>query len=60
MKKRILAMTTITIEGDDLNNNFIKTILRKIKTYFLYKYRFSDSTVEIVSIELSDNFVELL
>ncbi len=59
MKKRILVMATITIEGDNLTKNLITIILTKIKQYFAYKYRSKDSTVEIVHFELSDNYVEL-
>ena len=59
MKKRILVMATITIEGDNLTKNLISIILTKIKQYFAYKYRSKDSTVEIVHFELSDNYVEL-
>jgi hypothetical protein len=59
MKKRILVMATITIEGDNLTKNLISIILAKIKQYFAYKYRSKDSTVEIVHFELSDNYVEL-
>lgn len=59
MKKRILVMATITIEGDNLTKNLITIILTKIKQYFAYKYRSKDSAVEIVHFELSDNYVEL-
>ncbi len=59
MKKRILVIATITIEGDNLTKNLITIILTKIKQYFAYKYRSKDSTVEIVHFELSDNYVEL-
>lgn len=59
MKKRILVMATITIEGDNLTKNLITIILTKIKQYFTYKYRSKDSAVEIVHFELSDNYVEL-
>ena len=59
MKKRILVMATITIEGNNLTKNLITIILTKIKQYFAYKYRSKDSRVEIVHFELSDNYVEL-
>lgn len=59
MKKKILVMATITIEGDNLTKNLIKILLNKIKQFFSYKYRYKDSNVEVVYFELSDNFVEL-
>jgi len=59
MKKKIIVMATITIEGDNLTKNFISIILTKIKKYFLYKFRFQESSSEIVRFELSDNFVEI-
>lgn len=59
MKKKILVMATITIEGDNLTKNLIKILLNKIKQFFSYKYRYKDSSVEVVYFELSDNFVEL-
>lgn len=59
MKKKILVMATISIEGENLTNNLIKILLNKIRKFFSYKYRYKDSNVEIVYFELSDNFVEL-
>ena len=59
MKKKILVMATITIEGESLSKNFILVILSKIQKYFAYKFKFSNSKAEIVKIELSDNYVEL-
>ena len=59
MKKKIIVIATITIEGDNLTKNFISIILTKIQIYFLYKFRFQESSSEIVRFELSDNFVEI-
>jgi len=59
MKKKILVMATITIEGENLTKNFISIILAKIKKFFSYKYRYEKSSVQIVKFELSDNFVEI-
>ena len=59
MKKKILVMATITIEGESLSKNFILVILSKIQKYFLYKFKFSNSKAEIVKFEVSDNYVEL-
>lgn len=59
MKKKILVMATITIEGEELTKNFIAIILSKIQKYFAYKFRFSNSKAEIIKFELSDNFVEI-
>ena len=59
MKKKIIVIATITIEGDNLTKNFISIILTKIQKYFLYKFRFQESSSEIVRFELSDNFVEI-
>ena len=60
MKKKILVMATITIEGENINKSIIGMILSKIKKYFMYKFRFKNSEAEIVYFELSDNFIELL
>ena len=59
MKKKILEMATITIEGEELTKNFIAIILSKIQKYLAYKFRFSNSKAEIIKFELSDNFVEI-
>ncbi len=59
MKKKIVVMATITIEGENLTKNFISIILTKIRKYFTYKFRFKESEAEIVVFELSDNFIEI-
>lgn len=59
MKKKILVMATITVEGENLTKNFITIILAKIQKYFAYRYRYKDSHVELVKFELSDNYVEI-
>lgn len=59
MKKKILVMATITIEGENITKGIIQIILSKIKKYFTYKFRLKNSKAEIVYFELSDNFVEL-
>jgi len=59
MRKKILVMATITIDGDHLTKNFISMILVKIHKYFAYKFRLKDSKAEIIKFELSDNFVEI-
>ena len=59
MKKKILVMATITIEGENLNKNFISIILAKITKYFAYRYRTRESTIDLIKFELSDNYVEI-
>jgi hypothetical protein len=59
MKKKIIVMATITVEGDNITHNLLRIILAKIKKYFAYQYRIKDSSVELVKFELSDNYVEL-
>ena len=59
MRKKIVVMATITIEGDNLTKNFISIILTKIRKYFVYKFRLKDSEAELVTFELSDNYVEI-
>ena len=59
MKKTIVVMATITIEGDNLNHSFIQKILRKISKYFLFKFKYEDDNSVIVSYQISDNFVEI-
>lgn len=59
MKKTIVVMATITIEGDNLNHSFIKKILRKISKYFLFNFKYEDDNSVIVSYQISDNFVEI-
>jgi hypothetical protein len=59
MKKKILVMATITIEGENITKNFIRILLNKIKKFFSYKYRYEKSSVQIIKFELSDNFVEI-
>ena len=59
MKKKIMVMATITIDGENVSLSVVKTLLSKIKKYFRYKYKLSNDDAEIVSIELSDNFIEL-
>lgn len=59
MKKKIMVMATITIEGDNLNKSIISMILSKIKKYFTYKFKFKNSNAEIVYFELTDNFIEI-
>lgn len=59
MKKKIMVMATITIDGENLTKNFIEILLIKIRKYFTYQFRFSESKAEIIKFELSDNFVEI-
>lgn len=59
MKKKIMVMATITIEGENLTKGFISMILSKIKKYFIYKFKFKSSSAEIVYFELTDNFIEI-
>lgn len=59
MKKKIVVMATITVEGDNLTQNLLRIILAKIKKYFTYQYRYENSSVELVKFELSDNYVEI-
>jgi hypothetical protein len=59
MKKQILVMATITIEGENLNHTFISSILSRIKKYFLYKFNYEKKDFTIIKVEISDNFVEL-
>lgn len=59
MKKKILVMATITVEGENLTRNFITIILTKIQKYFTYRYKYKDSQIEFVKFELSDNYVEI-
>lgn len=59
MKKTIVVMATITIEGDNLDHSFIQKILRKISKYFLFKFKYEDDNSVIVSYQISDNFVEI-
>ena len=54
-----MVMATITIDGENVSLSVVKTLLSKIKKYFRYKYKLSNDDAEIVSIELSDNFIEL-
>jgi len=59
MKKNILVTAIITIEGEDLNKNFISSILKKIKKYFLYRFKYDKENVTVVKIDISDNYVEI-
>ena len=59
MKKKIVVMATITIEGENLTKNFISIILTKIRKYFTYRFRLKESEAKIVVFELSDNFIEI-
>jgi hypothetical protein len=59
MKKKIIVMATITVEGHNITHNLLRIILAKIKKYFTYQYRTKESNVELVKFELSDNYVEI-
>lgn len=59
MKKTIIVMATIKIEGDNLSNSFIKSILYKIKKWFRYNHKQESQQHIVVSVELSDNFIVL-
>lgn len=59
MRKKIVVMATITIEGENLTKNFISIILTKIRKYFTYRFRLKESEAKIVVFELSDNFIEI-
>lgn len=59
MKKTIVVMATIKIEGENLNDSCIKKILKRIQKYFLYKFKYEDDNSVIVGYQISDNFVEI-
>ena len=59
MKKTIVVMATIKIEGENLDDSHIKKILKKIQKYFLYKFNYEDDNSVIVGYQISDNFVEI-
>ena len=52
-------MATIKIEGENLDDNHIKKVLKKIQKYFLYKFKYEDDNSVIVGYQISDNFVEI-
>lgn len=59
MKKTIMVMATITIEGDHLNSGFIKRILQRISRWFRYKYNLQGDNFIVANVELSTNYVEI-
>lgn len=59
MRKRLMVIATIDIEGDNLTDSFIKGLLSKIKKYFKYKHKLSIDEADIISFQLSDNYVEI-
>ena len=59
MKKTVMVMATIKIEGDDLSSSFIKAILYKIKKWFRYSHKQESDKHIVVSVELSDDFITL-
>lgn len=59
MRKKLIVIATIDIEGDNLTDSFIKILLSKIKKYFKYKHQLSIDEAEIISFELSDNYMEI-
>jgi len=59
MKKTIMVMATITIEGDDLNAGFLKRILQKIRKWFKYQHRLESDTYIVANVEFSDSYIEI-
>jgi len=59
MKKTIVVMATIKVEGDNLSTNFIKAILYKIKKWFKYRYKQESDSHIVVSVELSDDYITI-
>ena len=59
MKKTIMVMATIKVEGDDLPNNLIKAILYKIKKWFKYRYKQESDNYIVVNVELSDDYITI-
>jgi hypothetical protein len=59
MKKTIMVMATITIEGDDLNTGFLKRIVQKIGKWFRYKHRLESDNYIVAKVEFSDSYIEI-
>ena len=59
MKKTIIVMATIEIEGDHLNEGFIQKILNRINRWFRWSHRLEADNYIVAKVDFSDNFVEI-
>ena len=59
MKKTIVLIATIKIEGDNLSDSFVKAILYKIRKWFKYKHKQESDNYIVVSVELSDDYITI-
>lgn len=60
MKKKVMVMVEIEMEGESLNRKLMTLIIKKIGKWFRWKYRGESTDTYIVSrVSFSDNFFEI-
>ncbi len=60
MKKKVMVMVEIEIEGDCLDRKLMSRIIKRIGKWFRWKYRCEEGDSYIVSrVQFSDNFFEI-
>jgi len=60
MKKKVMVMVEIEMEGDSLDRRLMSRIIKRISKWFRWKYRGENNDTYIVSRgSFSDNFFEI-
>lgn len=59
MKKTILVTATLTVEGDNLDSNFFKKLLKRLNRHFMYKFKYETRDSVLVRYEISENYIEI-
>lgn len=60
MKKKVVVMVEIEMEGDSLDRKLMSRIIKRISKWFRWRYRGENTDTYIVSrVSFSDNFFEI-
>lgn len=59
MKKTIIVMATVVIEGDDVDRGLIGNVLDKLRHWYRWKHKMEGDDYAVVRVELSQDYAEL-